>query len=403
VLLAMPHVVSAGPTGGFERPPVVSAKDLVSPRLLTGKGFQVDDKVPTDGAMGTFTIRAAANVFREDAGTYQVRSRELLELRLAEIPAILKLDEVSKTGTFVKAMAASGARPLEAGWNIATNPAEAVSGLPSGIGRLFDRVETGAGNLWNAPSGSGGVEQAGAVTADALGYEQERRKLAHELGVDPYTTNPILSRKLDQIAWVSFAGRLTVSAAISVAVPGSMIITGIQTMDTLVWDTPRGDLVVRVQKKLEELNVPRDQIDCVSHNPAIPLSLQVSVAENLGRLSGATGRETAVKLLCGVLTESQARFIATAVRMLADYHEKKKPITAVAVHGPVIARDRDGTLLLPAPVDYLSWTERMAAFATNPDFLGTPQRTLWITGKASARARRELTANGWTVEQEVSP
>jgi hypothetical protein len=403
-LLVTPHLAYAGTTNEFEQPPVLNAKALVAPRLLRGKGFQVDEKVPTDGAMGIFTIRASADVFRENAGTYQVRGRELLELRLAEVPAIVKLQEVSKTGTFVKAMAASGARPLEAGWNIVTNPADTVAGLPSGVGRFFDRVETGAGNLWDSPaSDKGGLERTGEITRDALGYEQERRKLAHQLGVDPYTSNPILARKLDEVAWVSFAGRLTVSTAISVAVPGSMIITGVRTMDDLVWDTPRGDLVVRVETKLEELKVPRDQITCVSHNPAVPLSLQVSVVENLSRLSGVTGRGDAVRLLCAAVTESQARFLATAVRMLADYHEKKKPITAMAAHGPLIARDRDGALVLPAPVDYLSWTKRIAAFATNPDFLATPQRTLWLAGKLSARARTELAANGWTVQEAVSP
>jgi hypothetical protein len=35
------------------------------------------------------------------------------------------------------------------------------------------------------------------------GYEQERRELAKKWGVDPYTSNPILAKKLDQIAWVS--------------------------------------------------------------------------------------------------------------------------------------------------------------------------------------------------------
>jgi len=98
------------------------------------------------------------------------------------------------------------------------------------------------------------LKGAGAVTRDALGYEQERRELAKKLGVDPYTSNPILAKKLDEIAWVSFTAHLGVSAAMSVAVPGSMIITGVRTVDNLVWDTLRGDLIVRIETKLEELD-----------------------------------------------------------------------------------------------------------------------------------------------------
>jgi len=115
------------------------------------------------------------------------------------------------------------------------------------------------------------------------------------------------------------------------------------------------------------------------------------------------GRADVARLLCGAATESQARFIATSLRMLAEYHRDKKPLTALAVHGPVIGRDRDGTLVLPAPVDHLSWTERVASFATNPDFVATRERTLWITGKLSPRARTELAANGWSVREGPIP
>ena len=54
--------------------------------------------------------------------------------------------------------------------------------------------------------------------------------------------------------------------------------------------------------------------------------------------------------------------------MLAEYHEKQKPLTAMAAPGPVMARDQEGALVLPAPVDYVAWTERVAAFATASQF-----------------------------------
>ena len=73
--------------------------------LLQGKGFRVEEKVPTDGIMGIYTLIADKETFGEDAGSYRVLSREMAELRLAEIPAIIiKLNETSKVGTFVKSM-----------------------------------------------------------------------------------------------------------------------------------------------------------------------------------------------------------------------------------------------------------------------------------------------------------
>ena len=58
--------------------------------------------------------------------------------------------------------------------------------------------------------------------------------------------------------------------------------------------------------------------------------------------------------------------------------------------------------LVPAPVDYVSWTERVAHFADRPDIAGAPTRRLWLAGKLSPRARQELTARKWAIEEGVS-
>jgi hypothetical protein len=407
-LLITPQIVSAQTNAGFEKPPVLNARDLLPENLLQGKGFRVQEKVPTDGIMGTYTLVADKATFGEDAGTYQVLSREMAELRLSEVPAIIKLNETSKVGTFAKSMASTAAEPLESAGNMVLHPIDTVTGLPSGVGRFFDRVGSGAGRLWDSATDSdkSGLERTedtaagvGSATKDMLGYEEERRELAKKLGVDPYTTNPVLARKLDEIATTAFRAHVGVNTAISVFVPASIILTGVRTADDLVWDTPRGDLIVRVEDKLEELQVPKAQSTAFTHNRAIPLSLQVAVVENLGRLGGVSGRGNMIGLMSTVQTESQARFLSTSTRMLAEYHEKKKPIIAMTAPGPVIARDQDGAMIIPAPVDYLSWTERVAAFAKHPSFQAARQRTVWISGQISPRAKQEFEANGWTIQE----
>jgi hypothetical protein len=105
LLLIAPLAAFAQTAADFETPPVLHAKDLVSAGMLTGKGFRVADQVPTDGFMAIFTITTDAGTFRNNAGTFQVRSRELLAIRLVELSAIAKLEDVSKTKTFATAMA----------------------------------------------------------------------------------------------------------------------------------------------------------------------------------------------------------------------------------------------------------------------------------------------------------
>jgi len=401
-LLIVPQVASAQTKTDFEKPPVLKVTQLIPAKLLTGQGFRVEEKVPTDGVMGLYTLIADEQTFGDDAGTYQVLSREMAELRLSEIPAIIKLDETSKTGVFVKSMAATAVQPLESAGHLVMNPIDTVTGLPSGVGRFFDRVGSGVGRMWNSePTPGTGGEKEGVVdaTRDVLGYEQERRELAKKLGVDPYTTNPVLTKELDEIATTAFRAHVSVNTAISVFVPASIIITGVNTMDNLVWDTPRGDLIVLVENKLQELNVSPPQKSLFMHNPAIPLSLQIAVVQNLDRLKNVKGREDVIVQMGSVETESQARFLATSLRMLAEYHEKKKPLTDMGAAGPLVARDQDSALIMPAPVDYLSWTERVARFATQPTFLRVPQRTLWLAGQMSPRAKKEFEANGWTVHE----
>ena len=87
-------------TGQFEEPPIVDISELLSPRMQSGPGYQVGQQVATNGAMGQYTITANEEVFKDDAGTYQIESLDMLKIRLSEIPAIAQLDNMSTTGVF---------------------------------------------------------------------------------------------------------------------------------------------------------------------------------------------------------------------------------------------------------------------------------------------------------------
>jgi hypothetical protein len=68
----------------------------------------------------------------------------------------------------------------------------------------------------------------------------------------------------------------------------------------------------------------------------------------------------------------------------------------------VLGRTVGGALIVPAPVDYVSFTPLISRFAHRPD-LRDPDRSLLLTGKLSPRAREELTALGWKIREEVVP
>jgi hypothetical protein len=72
----------------------------------------------------------------------------------------------------------------------------------------------------------------------------------------------------------------------------------------------------------------------------------------------------------------------------------------VTARGTVTARTHGGAVVVPAPVDYVAWTQRVAEFARRSD-LKASERRVWLTGQMSSHAQRELTAAGWRVHEDV--
>jgi len=405
-LLFAPQMLWAQDAGQFEAPPVINATQLLPESALSGPGFHVEQQVPTNGAMGQYTIVADASVFGSDAGTYQVESLDLLKIRLSEIPAIAYLDNVSKTGVFASALAQSAARPVTAAANMVIHPMDTVTGLPSGIGSFFGRVTLGVGQIASTATNSFGSGAAAGQTANAtmtaLGYDQVRRDLARKLHVDPYTSDPILTKKLNSVAWVMFSARLTVDAAM-MAVPASIIISGVEFTNDLVYQVPKGDLIILVQNKLQTFGLSQKEIAAFIGNAAIPISLQVTAVKDLETLGDIPGRRAAAVALGNLMTEYQARFIVTSLHMLTEWGQQKSPIVGIQVPGVLVATDQNGATIIPAPVDYVSWTPRIAGFVTTPALLALPHRVLWIPAQMTPLAQQQLTASGWSVHQSAQP
>jgi hypothetical protein len=381
---------------GYEKQPVLTASELAPAELLKGARFRVEDKVPTEGFLGQFTIRS-------DVGTFEAHGLDMLKVRIAELAALEQLETASKTETFLKAMGSTAERPVKAVTSLVTRPVETVKGVPSGIERFFGRVKRG-GESAIATVTTPGVSSTdkaealsrriGGITVDALGYEQERRQLAKHLQVDPYTTNPVLAQKLDEFAWVAFSGRVGVNAIISVVVPASMAVSATTFTTDMVWDTPAAELLRVNDQKLREMGLSESAVRAMIGNPWHSLSQLTAFVTALERLQGASGRDTVATLAASAVSEDQARFVTAATQMLASYHQTVAPLSAVMGRGTVTGRNQRGAVVVPAPLDYVAWTARVAEFAKRSD-LKARERHVWLTGQMSPRARDEMTKLGW--------
>lgn len=408
--LLMAIVIAAGGTGTiaqaqshFEKDPVFQAKDLVAPELLKGPHFSVDSRVPAKDFLYRFTLHT-------DYGTFQVHGAHMLQIRVREVYAIAQLDDMSKTKEFADAAARAVARPLTSTLNMLMDPARTVEGLPSGLSRLFGRIELGAETVTAAATAPGQTtgqqvedvaDRVGSVTVTALGYEKERRDLAKSLGVDPYTTNPVLAKKLSDMAWVAFSGRFGIQAAMTVLVPYSTAMSLATITNTTVYDVPQGDLINSDRAIFASTGASDAEVTALMKNTQYSLSVLTSLASAIQRLQGVNGLRSIVSFATIAQTQDQARFVAGAVNMLARYHETSQPLATVAAPGPIIGRAVAGTLVLPAPVDYVPWTQRVAQVSHREEFK-TPDRMAWVSGRMSRLASKELTAQGWRVYESFT-
>ncbi len=403
VIIMGATVMTARGQSGFETEPVLKAKDLVAPELLKGPHFTVDDRVPVKGFLAYFTIRS-------DYGTFEAHGIHMFQIRVKEVYALAQLDDMSKTKEFAEAAGRAIARPVTSTVHMLVDPVETIEGFPGGVTRLWDRIKLGSEKVAEAataPGASGGQkvadvsERVGGITVTALGYEKERRDLAKGLGVDPYTTNPVLSKKLSDMAWVAFSGRFGIQAAMSVLVPYSMAMSAVTITNTTVYDTPQGDLINKDQAIFAETGASEAQVQALMKNKQYSLSVLTALAQGLQRLQGVNGLASIVDFAAAAKTQDETRFVAGSVNILARYHESVAPIAVTTAPGPIIGRTTNGTLVIPAAVDYVAWTERVGRMAQRDDFKA-PDRTTWLSGQMSIRARKEFTARGWRVDESFS-
>ena len=399
-------LTAAGAQSQYEAPAVLRAADVVPAELLQSPVYTIDERVPTDGLVATRT-------FHSPFGDFVAEGPGMTAVRAAEIQALDVLSKTESSEIFQKALAASMKRTGQSLKTAVTHPVETVKGLPAGVGRFFDRVsrdvKTGVQKVGDTKEGgdsessTGDEVKEGATMAgqSVIGYDDARRRLSKYLGVDPYTRNKVLSDKLDSAAWAVWGGEFGPDTVIGF-VPGGFALKFTRDwVSDLVWDMTPGDLRVRMETHLKGLGVAQDPIDRFLRQKSFTHTIRLALVDSLVALGPGPGRPDVIDWALTAASETQARFMAGSVAILARHHQAT-PLPKIRVAGTVLGETADGTVVVPAAVDYVSWTERIASFASRPDLAGAKARRLWLTGRLSPRTRQELLARKWIIEEGVS-
>ena len=383
-----------------EAPPVLKAADLAPTELLAGPDFKVDDVVPTDGFYGIFTVRGAY-------GSVQARGVAMLRVRDAEMQALAGLEETTRREAIVGGAKDSAQQTRHAAGQTVRDPAGTLERAPEGVGRLFSRV---GGKVEKRVEKVTGTGDSSASAGQPEGIAKARRSLAQKLGVDPYTDNPLLSAKLDQVARWERAGAL----ALAVGTSGASIWAGIATKTlTLVWTMTPEEVRAANEKRLASLapGTSAEEIRAFLRNPAFTPTMQTLLVDQLERFAMPRGSESFVKVprgcehlirLAGKMENyDQARFLVAATGLLATYHHRVAPLSSVESRDRLpVGLTSTGVLILPIPVDCLAWTDKLVEFRSRSDFHAS-RREILITGSATSRTRQELSARGWILRERL--
>ena len=393
-LISSAPVLLAAALPPVEPMPKLDAATLIPPELLKGADYTVDANVPVIGYMGQFTLRAPSGVFSAD-GT------EMLAIRIGELSAIARLGQLSQSGVFAEALAASAKKTGAAIGQAVMNPVDTVAGIPAGAGRFFQSTTK---SISRATESGGSKSSQGANSSDKakdlLGANEAKRRLAKQVGADPYTTNPVLAKQLDDLARAAFAGGVSLDVVLGVSTAGvATAISTTATVSNLVWDKSPEDIRTINEKKLAAMGVGADTVRAFVTNRWFTPTLSFAFVDHLAQLPAAKGRAAVVALAGSVASESEARFLLNAVAMARQIGTERDPVVAIDLARRImVVHTRGGRVEVPAPVDYVVWTEPVRAFAERKDSQGA-KRNLLVTGVASARAREGLLAAGWAIQE----
>ena len=393
---------------GFETPPVLPATKFLPAENLVGPHYRIRNAVKTDGYLAHFIVDS-------DFGTYDCLGAPKLAQRLKEINALAELAALSKSEVFADALVRSAKQPIDAAKNLVADPVESVKRLPSTAGHFFKRVGSAVGGGIKAvgkeigeigkdsrePSKVG--EQTESAGKELIGFNSAIANLAKKYGVDPYTDNALLKDQLEEIAWVAFAGGAPIKFGVGAVSGGASIAmkaTVIAGLPDSVYQLTPAEIRLQNRESMAVFGADKATQEAFESNLALTPSLSLALIQSLEALGDTKGRDAVVSVAAQLADRAKIEFLIWSLRILAR-PEVGETLTAITPVGPLpAATTASGKLLVPAAVDYVSWTPQTSAFAKNPDLEGkNPTLLLLGKDKLSDATRKGLTAANWEVRE----
>lgn len=387
----------------FEEFPELRASEILKPEYFQGPHHKVRELVPTASGSNQFVIDS-------DYGVFDAEGNEMLMRRVKEVYAIAQLSEVSRTEQFKDSLVTAAKGPYNAAKNIVKDPVNAVSNVPKGVMKFMGRAGESIKNIGKKKDSD---PADGSKFEQTIGYSKTKRKIAVDMGIDPYSTNPVLQKQLDDIAWASWAGNFSFTAAtLPIGGAAGVALTATNVTDAcnkVVQEKPPADLKEINRTALRNMGAAPSDIQRFLNNTAFSPSQQTAFVFNLKSLEGVANRGAFVHSAAEKSsTESDALFCVQTSMLLGQAHGTT-PLARIAMIEDFPAGiAKDGTVVVALQWDYAAWTAGAAAFTGEVEKLASQSGSkkpvvLALSGEISPRLRDELQKREFTVRDHVSP
>jgi hypothetical protein len=246
---------------------------------------------------------------------------------------------------------------------------------------------------WYARAGN----EVGRETKRYLKYNQARSEIAKYLGVDPNTSNPYVVERLDSLAWAATWGNFSAGEALGqIAGTAADIITDTGLVNQYVLTHTPEQVRERNEKELASLCSDEFGIRQFSRRGGFNDTLRTQLTDSLKKLKPDSGCNELLELAATTRGEVEARYLVDALALIERHAAEPVGGKLLVVGASLAYVGRDGKLLLPLPVDYLSWTSEIDGFFNRREFAHSERHAL-IGGDVSPLALRKLGERGWQV------
>jgi hypothetical protein len=393
-------------SSNFEELPELRASEILQPEILKGPRHAVRESVPTFSGMNQFVIDS-------DYGVFDAEGNEMLLRRIKEVYAIDQLKSVSKTDQFEQSLMTAAKSPYNAAKNVVQDPVSSISNAGKGLVKFMGKVGQTAKHVAEGTAEKP-TSESGKTGQDALGYTKTKKKLAISMGIDPYSTNQVLQKALDDVAWASWAGGFMFSAAtfpISGPAGAALTATGVSSsIGEMLSEKSPAELKAMNRSALRSIGASAADADRFLDNTAFSPTAQTLFVQNLRSLGGVANRGAFVHTAAQKSSsEADAVFCVQTAALMGQLHHGENPLARIAtIDDFPICIAKDGTVIAALQWDYAAWTPRAGAFTDAvkklADEPGHNKHVLVaISGQSSPRLQRELQNRGIAVQDRINP